>query len=97
MAKKVIWSKKAITSFDRVIAYLNEDWTEKEILKFVNQTNKIIYLIQSNIVKFKSSEKVDVYEVLITKHNLLIYKDSGDRIELLVFYDTRQNPKKKKL
>jgi hypothetical protein len=97
MAKKVIWSKRAITSFDRVIAYLNEDWTEKEILKFVNQTNKIIYLIQSNIVKFKSSEKVDVYEVLITKHNLLIYKDSGDRIELLVFYDTRQNPKKKKL
>jgi hypothetical protein len=72
VAKKVIWSKRAITSFDRVIAYLNEDWTEKEILKFVNQTNKIIYLIQSNIVKFKSSEKVDVYEVLITKHNLLI-------------------------
>ena len=47
MAKKVIWSKRAITSFDRVIAYLKEDWTEKEILKFVNQTNKILGLIQT--------------------------------------------------
>lgn len=97
MAKKVIWSKRAITSFDRVIAYLKEDWTEKEILKFVNQTNKILGLIQSDFVKFKRSGKVDLYEVLITKHNLLIYRDNSDRIELLVFYDTRQNPKKKKL
>ena len=85
------------TSFDRVIAYLKEDWTEKEILKFVNQTNKILGLIQSDFVKFKRSGKVDLYEVLITKHNLLIYRDNSDRIELLVFYDTRQNPKKKKL
>ena len=66
MAKKVIWSKRAITSFDRVIAYLNEDWTEKEIQKLINQTNKILGLIQSDFVKFRRSGKVDVYEVLIT-------------------------------
>jgi hypothetical protein len=46
MAKKIIWSKRAILSFDRVIAYLQEDWTEMEILKFINQTNKILGLIQ---------------------------------------------------
>lgn len=65
MAKKIIWSKRAISSFDRVIDYLQEDWTEKEILKFINQTNKILGLIQSDFVKFKRSGKVDVYEVLI--------------------------------
>ncbi len=42
MVKKVIWSHRAKNSFDRVIAYLEKDWTEKEVIKFVNQANKII-------------------------------------------------------
>ncbi|GAB1447366.1 hypothetical protein MASR2M44_03590 [Bacteroidota bacterium] len=96
MVKKVIWSNRAKNSFDRVIAYLQKDWTEKEIIKFVNQTSKTIDIIQSGVVTHRSSGKKEVFEVLITKHNLLIYKVSKLHYELLVFYDTRQHPKKKR-
>jgi hypothetical protein len=36
-----------------------------------------------------------IYEALITKHNLLLFRIEGNRIELLTFFDTRQNPNKK--
>lgn len=96
MAKKIIWSTKADHSFDRIIKYLQKEWTQKEIEKLILNTQKVLRQIESGSIKFKSSGKKDIHEVLVTKHNLLIYRIKKNQIELLVFYDTRQHPKKKK-
>lgn len=37
MAFKIIWSPQAEEDFDRVIEYLSEKWTEKEIEVFVDE------------------------------------------------------------
>ncbi len=95
MAKKIIWSTRAIASFDRIIKYLEKDWTEKEIEKLILKTQKALQQIESGSINFKSSGKKNIHEVLITKHNLLIYRIKKNQIDLLVFYDTRQHPKKK--
>jgi hypothetical protein len=63
----------------------------------ISNTENVPKQIESGTVNFKSSGKKGIHQVLITKHNLLIYRLNKDRIELLVFYDTRQHPKKKKL
>jgi plasmid stabilization system protein ParE len=39
MAKKIIWSSRAISSFDKIINYLEKEWTQREIAKLV-QTHK---------------------------------------------------------
>ncbi len=96
MAKKIIWSTGAITSFDKIIKYLEKEWTQKEIEKLILNTQKVIHQIGSDSIKFKSSGKKNIHEVLATKHNLLIYRIQKNQIDLLVFYDTRQHPKKKK-
>ncbi|MDI1354009.1 MAG: type II toxin-antitoxin system RelE/ParE family toxin [bacterium] len=96
MAKKIIWSTRATASFDRIIKYLEKEWTRKEIEKLISNTQKVLQQIESGSIKFKSSGKIDIHEVLITKHNLLIYRLKKNQIDLLVFYDARQHPKKKK-
>jgi hypothetical protein len=35
------------------------------------------------------------YHTTITKQNLLLYRSNEKRIELLLFFDTRQHPAKK--
>lgn len=97
MAWKIIWSPKAIETFDRIIDYLQAKWTEKEIIHFANETEHVISLIAINPYLFRGSEKENVHEVVITKHNLLLYQviEPEMRIELLAFFDTRQDPKKK--
>ncbi len=95
MAKEVIWSKRAILSFDRIIDYLKIKWTEKKINALVFSTNKVIGQITSGTVQFRQSSKLNIHEVLVTKHNLLIYHITDNQIQLLVFYDTRQHPKRK--
>jgi arsenate reductase-like glutaredoxin family protein len=96
MAKEIVWLQPAKNSFFNIINYLEHNWTEKEIRSFVSKTDKIIGIISSGKVKFKKSNKKSIYEILITKHNLLIYREKANKIELLLFYDTRQHPKKKK-
>lgn len=96
MAKEIIWSLRATTSFDRIINYLEKEWTKKEIEKLISNTKKVLQQIESESIKFRSSGKKDIHEVLITKHNLLIYRIKKNQIDLLVFYDTRRHPKKKK-
>jgi hypothetical protein len=44
---------------------------------------------------FRRSTKMNIHQVLITKHNLLFYRILENKIELLTFFDTRQNPVKK--
>ena len=97
MAFQIIWSPQAETDFDRVIEYLFENWTEKEISFFVNETNKVIAMISKYPYIFRGSEKENVIEAVITKHNLLIYEIHIEikTINLLTFFDTRQDPKKK--
>lgn len=96
MAKKIVWSSRAIASFDRIIKYLEKEWSKKEIEKLISNTKKVLRQIESGGVKFRSSGKKDIHEVLITRHNLLLYRIKKNQIDLLVFYDTRQHPKKKK-
>ena len=97
MAYKVIWSPEAAATFDRIIEYLEEHWTSKEIIRFIGRTEDVIFLLEQNPYLFRGSDKENIYEVLITKQNLLLYQviESNKRVELISFWDTRQNPKTK--
>ncbi len=39
MAFKVVWTPKADESFEKIILYLEKNWTEQEIVKFVTKTD----------------------------------------------------------
>jgi plasmid stabilization system protein ParE len=97
MGYEIIWSPEAIDSFDGVIDYLKERWTEKEAKKFVTITENTINHISQNPYLFKGSEKDNLREAVITKQNILLYQinESLKIVELLIFWDTRQNPKRK--
>ena len=97
MALKIHWTKKAEKTFDKVVVYLLKDWSEKEVQNFVRKTNNVIGHIAAKPRLFPTSKKINIHTALITKHNSLLYKIKEDnQIDLLYFWDNRQNPKKQK-
>ena len=97
MAKRIRWTFEAEETFERVIAYLEQEWSEKEIIRFVRSTEKILQLISHYPEIFRRSGKQkNVHEALVTRHNLLLNKVYPRHIDLLVFWDTRQNPRENK-
>lgn len=98
MAYKVVWSPTADATFAQVIDYLSNNFSEKEIYHFVSLTDDIVQLISKNPFLFRSAAGVNVREALVTPQTLLIYRvnESTKTIQIIAFFDTRQNPKKKK-
>ncbi len=96
MAKEVRWSKEALETFSKVIAYLEEHWTENEIIAFAEATDNITHYISIHPKMFRKTDKPNIHEALVTPHNLLIYKIYPTHITLITFWDTRKNPLKKK-
>lgn len=95
MVKKIIWTPQAEKSFDSVITYLRENWSEKEIINFVAKANSVIQHVTRFPLSYRGAGKEDIREALITKQNLLLYRISGGTIYLLYFWDTRKKPLKK--
>lgn len=96
MAKEIIWSPQSEVTFYKVIEYLQDNWSDKEVDNFLAATEKVINYIAEHPLMFRKTNKKNIHEALVTPQNLLIYKIYGDCIVLITFYDTRQSPRKKK-
>lgn len=96
MVEEVVWSNRAINDFNNIIDYLRENWTEKEVSLFIRATQRTVEYIVEYPRSFRSTTKRNVHEVLVTPHNLMIYHVSGNFVQILMIWDTRRNPRKKK-
>lgn len=95
MAKKIIWTPEAIQSFQKTIEYLLENWSEREVENFVSKTDNIIEIISHQPYLYRQSIKIGFREAVVTKQNILVYIIKEDRIDLISFWDARQNPRRK--
>ncbi|MBV5348727.1 type II toxin-antitoxin system RelE/ParE family toxin [bacterium] len=94
---EIIWSAKAKTSFFSVLDYLNGNWTRKEMVQFYERTHTILYAIQKNPALFPASSKnKEIRKAIVDKNNSFFYKidSTNQKIYLLTFFDSRQDPKK---
>jgi hypothetical protein len=99
MGPEIIWTKKAIETFGKRIAYLEEHWTEKEIFNFTDRVNKYLISLKTQPLMFRKSARLKNTHIgVIIKQVSLIYrvKSSKNSIELIAFIDNRQNPKKQR-
>ena len=94
---KVRWTPTSKITYLKVIAYLDEFWTTRELQNFVDTVENIISQIADEPLMFEAScKKKNIRKGFVTKHNTLYYriKPRKKEIELLTFWDNRQNPDK---
>jgi len=94
MALTIKWTKRARESFDTIVDYLEENWTEREIKNFIAESNKVVGHITVTPFMFRPSGK-GIHEAVIVPQCILIYRVQKKQIQLLVFFNTKQHPKKK--
>jgi plasmid stabilization system protein ParE len=86
MVKKIIWTPRAEKSFDSVILYLQEHWSEKEIINFIEKSNTVIQHISRYPLSYRNAGKDDIREALVTKQTLLLYRIAAGTVYLLYFW-----------
>jgi len=97
MALEIEWSKRADKSFDRIIDFLQAEWGDQVVKAFVKKTYDFLEIL----AEFPEIGSIQVQErgirgFTLIRQVIVFYKIHGKLIILIDFFDTRQNPKKKK-
>ena len=97
MALEIEWSKRADNSFDRISDFLQAEWGDQVVKTFVKKTYDFLEIL----AEFPEIGSMQVKErgirgFTLIKQVIVFYKIKGKSIILIDFFDTRQDPKKKK-
>jgi len=57
MAFQIIWSKRAVKGYDKIIQYLEENWTDREVINFIAETDKFFELLKKHPELLQKSTK----------------------------------------
>lgn len=97
---RLFWSDHALAHLQRIIDYLTENWTHREIKNFAKKLEKRLELIRRNPELFpKTSKRKNVRRSVLTKHVVIYYyyETQGRVVTLITLFDPRQNPEKLKI
>ena len=97
MAIKLVWSKRAIQGFERIVKYLEKEWTEKEVGNFIKETNQFLQLLKENPHMLEPTGKQkNMYRGPINRLTILTYryKPRKKEIVLVNIRETRREPLK---
>lgn len=98
---KINWTPRAWLTFETNIHYLDIAWTAKEISNFIIAVEKRLVILTKHpkIGNARNIKYPNIRSTLVYNKILLIYKHKPlkNEIDLLVFWNTTQNPKKLKV
>ncbi len=95
MAYQIIIKKRCTNKVQKVLTYLEKEWSHKVAAEFLLKIDRRIDLLTKQPYVGAPSMKVkNVRGLLVTRHNKMYYKVIGDNVIILNMYDTRMNPKK---
>lgn len=89
MVPEITWSFDALNTYNSVIDYLQNEWTEKEVKNFANRTREKLKIIQLQPkIGRLVNKKLHIHRTLVHKKTTLFYRyrpnKKRDRIAIVL-------------
>jgi len=99
MSYSINWTIEAQETFDQNIVYLEQEWNNKVLNKFLDRVNNVLQKIKINPFLYPLDELSEsARKCVINKRIVLYYRVFNDStIDLVTFWNTYQNPDNLKL
>ncbi|MFI5137274.1 MAG: type II toxin-antitoxin system RelE/ParE family toxin [Sphingobacteriales bacterium] len=92
MKLEIILTPKGKETLLATVLFIKIKWGDKVAEKFVEKAYRVLDTIAQQPYLFKAYQGNDVRKGLINKHTSVIYRVLQNRIEVLFFWDNRQEP-----
>ncbi len=97
MKRIIKLSKRTKNKLEKLLEYLEINWSEKVKKEFIEKLDHSLSLIQENPDSFKKSNIIGgLHKCVITKQTTIYYRYDNKNIYIVTLFDNRQNPKKLK-
>lgn len=95
MAYQIIFSEEAKIQLQSIFNYLLNNWSDKVATDFIIKVDEILFLISLNPKLYPQTKKrKGIRKCVVTKQTSLYYHLLKNEIEIITFFDNRQNPNK---
>ncbi|WP_240915481.1 hypothetical protein [Polaribacter sp. 20A6] len=93
---EIIWGEKAKQSYFDELDRIYKLHSSKEVENFIILVDKIIYNLSTNLLQGKISKSTKINSFVISKQTTLYFDINKEksRIELLLFWRNKEDPKK---
>jgi len=89
---KIIWSNKAVKGFENIIKYISDNFSKKDVNKFISDFEDFISIIETQPKAFPKTKKVNnIHRIVINKLTSVTYTIKKDTIKIITVYDNRTN------
>ena len=88
---KIEWTFASKNDYWKNIEYLENHWTEKEVLNFIEEVDYSLNLLAKGNVIFTKSDYTNVYKMVIIKQITIYYSVENETIYLLRFWNNYQD------
>ncbi len=96
METKIVVTKRFLKNTHRVYQYLLKEFSSKTAYLFLDEIEQRIELIVKHPTIGKPSlKKKNIRSIIFSPHNLIFYRYSNNKVEILCLFDMRKNPAKK--
>jgi plasmid stabilization system protein ParE len=97
MAFEIVWTKRAARGYDKIVNYLAENWSDKEVITFITNTDSFFETLANHPeILQKTNKAKNTYRGPINNLTILTYKlqPLNKQIILLNIRGARQKPLK---
>ncbi len=95
MAKPVVLTAHARADLDGIAAYLAEKWSYTVLENFLALYEAKISVIGAYPTRYPFiNRSKKLRKAVLTKHNIILYREQPDHVEIISIFDTRQDPDK---
>ena len=94
MAKQIIYKKRFLNKLDKLLIYLEKEWSVGVANNFLDKLEEKKDTIKLHPDIGKITLIKNTRSILVTKHNRIYYRTEGNKIALINMIDTRRDPQK---
>lgn len=85
MEYKIFWTKNSLDNLDEILDYLNNRWTNREVINFKNKLGRQIKLIEQNPFLFPASNYNNRLRKAVLSKQTTIFYEVRDKLIYIVF------------
>lgn len=95
--RSIILSKRASNKLNKLLEYLDTEWSKKVKIDFIKKLDKALSQIQKHPDSCQKSDAViGLHMMIVTKQTSLFYRYDSKRITIVTLFDNRMDPSKLK-
>ena len=92
---KVVWSENARQAMRNNVTYIAQQFGKRSKMKFLEEVKRAVELLQNlpdigHLEPLLSECTTQYKSLIINKYNKLVYWENKNQIEIVAFWDTRQ-------